>query len=176
MPALLPLILSYDSLSVRITKFVGDDEAQKRMVSFEETGEVRYSIAGTPIDTGIQHENHRIWTFEAMHLTPGERYAIELMAQLQNKARRQWSASRNYAIRLHDWITPYLDTGTVRTRAIARDGVKVGSVTAIGTAGLKYPAQWNVRFLDFPSFTNVRANGTRYNCSIVLKELERVLP
>ncbi|MGL5062456.1 MAG: hypothetical protein ACRC62_20960 [Microcoleus sp.] len=160
---------------MRITKFT-DDEAQKRMVSFENTGEMRYSINGTPIDTGIQYEEHRIWTFEAAHLTRSQRDTIELIARSQNKARRLWNGSQNYAVRLHDWITPYLDVGNVRTRAIATDGAKVGTVTPIGTAGLSYPAQWDVRFLDVPEFSNLRTNSTIYNCQIVLKELGRVLP
>lgn len=171
----LPLILTYGGMSVRIFKFV-DDEAQKKMVSFEETGEVRYAINGTPIDTGIQYEEHRTWTFEAAHLNTEERNTIELMARSQNKARRLWNGTQNYAIRLDDWITPYLDLGRTRTRAIAMDGAKVAPVTPIGTMGLSYPAQWDVRFLGVPEFSNLRTNSTLYNCQITLKELTRVNP
>jgi hypothetical protein len=171
----LPLILTYGALSVRIFKF-SDNEDQKKMVSFEEFGEVRYSLNGAPIDTGIQYEPHRIWTFEAAHLTKAERNTIELIAKMQNDARRRWTTTQNYAVRLHDWITPYIDVGTTRTRAIAMDGTTAGVAISIGSSGLSYPAQWDVRFLSMPEFSNVRTNSTIYNCQITLKELNRVLP
>ena len=173
----LPLILVYNSLQIRITKFRNDDQ-QRKMVSFEPTGNVKYSINGTPIDAGIQYEEHRIWTFEAVGLTRDEKQMLELISLSQGRARRLWaSPSNNYAIRLHDWITPYTDIGTTRTRAIALDGSTVGTVDPIGvTDGLSYPSQWDVRFEGVPEIENARTNGTSYNAKIVLKELKRVLP
>ena len=176
-PTILPLILTYDTLQLRITKFRNDDQ-QRKMVSFEPTGPVKYSINGTPIDSGIQYEEHRVWTFEAVGLTKEEKQMLELISLAQGRARRLWaSPANNYAVRLHDWITPYTDIGTTRTRAIALDGVTAGVVSAIaGTAGLSYPSQWDVRFEGVPEIENARTNGTSYNAKIILKELKRVLP
>jgi hypothetical protein len=177
MPKLLPLILTYDSLNlkVRLTKF-RDDDQQRKMVSFEPTGLAKYSINGSPIDSGIQYEEHRIWTFEAVGITMLEKQQIELMVKAQNSARRLWNPANISAIRLHDWITPYVDIGTTRTRGLASDGLETAVVRQIGEVGLSYAAAWNIRFDFVPEFENTRTNGTSYNTKIVLKELDRVLP
>jgi hypothetical protein len=175
MPFRRQLIFEYAGCLVPIEVFRSHPK-----ITAESTGEVTYSINGTPVDNGIQHEEHRIWEVEALAISRGDRNALEMMVQAQNQNRRVWSPTKNYQIILHDWIAEYQQFGTARSRALAKrsNGAITSPVTPItGTAGtaigLSYYAQWNVRFVDRPEWEDTRTNSSLFGVKFKLKELDR---
>lgn len=170
-----PLILEYGGAKVQFNDF------KSFKVTHEPTGEVAYSINGTPLDSGIQYEEHRIWEFDAYNISRADRNKIEMMVQAQNKARRIWTPTQDYKIRLHDWIEHYQEPGTNRSRALAIRGNNIQApITQVldesNTVGISYPAQWNVRFLNRPEWEDTRTNMSIFCAKITLKELDRVFP
>ena len=169
------LIIEYDGLKVALSKF---KSAPK--ITAENTGEVAYSINGTPIDSGIQYEEHRIWEIEAAMIPRPDRDALEIIAQSQNKKRRLWSPDRNYQVILHDWIAEYQEP-IGRTRALARRTDALiqsqvrNSLNSLGAiVGVSYYAQWNVRFLNRIEWEDSRTNSTEFAAKFTLKELDRI--
>lgn len=175
MPFTRQLIFEYAGALVPIEVFRSHPK-----ITSEPTGDVTYSINGTPLDTGIQYEEHRFWDVDALRLSRNDRNILELMVQAQNQNRRLWSPTKNYQIILHDWISEYQQPGTARSRALAKrnNGLITSPVTQIlgtdGAAiGLSYYAQWNVRFVDRPEWEDTRTNASEFAVKFKIKELDR---
>ena len=159
------LILSYGLHNVTLNRFAENGLKQ----TFEPIGDVAYSINGTPIDSGIQYEEHRIYSIEAI-VDYGQYKDLQYLHRDANKARSLWNPALNYSIVLEDFINPYSEPGNTQTRAIATGG-------AISTRprGISYPAKFKVRVIDL-GFTPLRQNRSLYKAMINLKETDRILP
>lgn len=138
-------------------------------LSHEPIGDVAYSISGTPIDSGIQYEQHRIYTIEAL-LSSDELFKLDCLFKSAEKARTLWNPAINYAIVLEDFIHHYKEPGNTQSRAVATDG------TIVSTGfGLSYPAKFKVRVLDYDSDL-LRQNRSISKARFTLKETDRVFP
>lgn len=159
------LILSYGTHNVTLNRFMEKGYKQ----TFESAGDVAYSINGTPIDSGIQYEPHRIYNLEAIVNYP-DYMALQYLIKAANTARSLWTSATPYAVILEDFINHYSEPGNIQTRALA-----TGGALTVQSNGLTYPAKFKVRIVDY-SFEVIRQNRSLYKATINLKETDRVLP
>jgi hypothetical protein len=79
------------------------------------------------------------------------------------------AAPTDFSILVEDYITPFIEDGSTRTRGLATSGAVVTD-----SGGISYPAKYYARMFE-PTFTEYDYRGLHL-CSFVLKELDRVAP
>jgi hypothetical protein len=125
--------------------------------------EVSYSIAGTPIIGGVQHEPKLFWTVQAEMDSTAYTVLCEIgRVQLLTRPRTP--------IVLHDFIQPITELSP-RTRELAT-GLDSGDVITSGSA-VRYYARYNVQMIGPPKAVKT---GHIWDVSFNLAELDKVAP
>ena len=129
-----------------------------------DTGQVEYSIVGTPLDSGPAHEPKYIWTVSTL-VTWEEWHTLGAIFSKCDRLRR---ASGSYRILVEDSVQEVIEYGP-RTRGLASGGTET-----TGVWGVAYPAQFYARMLEPKS--QYLTNGVYpYIASFTLRELDKVL-
>jgi hypothetical protein len=125
-------------------------------------GNTTYSLVGTPIDTGLQHEPKMVWEIAAI-VSEETKNMLELIYAISDQRRR---TLQNYSVVLHDTISPIVEAAPTNTRAI----VPTHSAEAVGLGGLSYYAQFYGGFAAKPQIKPYGTGVCEVRFSIVEHE------
>ena len=158
------LKLSIDTLTVELGNGY-DSSFTSYEKTIAETGSVEYSLYGTALEEGSLYEPKYVWTI-GVYLSLTQWQNLQVIYQRCERKRR---TQASYNIVLEDFISPYVEDVTSRTRALATGA----SVTTIGSVAISYPAQFNVRLFE-PKAIEGNNRNFKYLVTFVLKELDTV--
>lgn len=158
----MPLILIDDGFSVAFRKFIAN--GYERLT--QPSGDQEYSLNGTPIVDGILYEPKFVWTIGA-YVTKSEWQQLWLL--YRRCERKRSTENAEFSITVADYVEPYIEDRTTRSRSLAPDG----TVTSLSGGGIAYPALFHARMYE-PKQEFIRNGLTPYIARFVLKELDSV--
>ncbi|MBW4540686.1 MAG: hypothetical protein KME43_16280 [Myxacorys chilensis ATA2-1-KO14] len=159
------LTLSIDTFSLTLGDRISSRFAQggyERVIS--STGEVEYSLFGSPVSDGSLYEAKFVWTIQTYVGIEQWRVLWAIFARAERHRRNQQDSQ----IYLSDTIQPYIEDAIAPTRQTA------GDITPIDGGGIAYPAVYAVRMFE-PKAEETANLQYRYLARFVLKELDRVV-
>jgi hypothetical protein len=156
-----PIRLTIDTFTTELRRFTPTGYDVKVTAS----GDVEYSLFGSVVD-GPAFEEKRIWTISA-YIDLAAKQALWRIYKRSEAKRR--AAPTDFSILVEDYITPFIEDGSTRTRGLATSGTVVTD-----SGGISYPAKYYARMFE-PTFVEYDYRGLHL-CSFVLKELDRVAP
>jgi hypothetical protein len=155
------LVLTLGS-SVAVLKEFASGNGYDRTTA--ETGDVEYSLNGTPIADGHLYEPKWVWTVSAYT----EEATALTIERIFRRSERYRAAEISFGILLADYVKPCTEDAP-QSRQLAPGGSIVSTDDE-----LIYPAVYSVRM--FQPKVLPTGNGHTWLVSFVLKELDRVAP